>query len=539
IGFRTLEFDKKRGFFVNGVYTKLNGVCMHHDMGAIGSAVNVSALRRQLRILAEMGCNSIRTSHNPPAPELLDLADELGFYIIDEQFDQWRHNKTANGYGLYFAEHAEADFVATLRRDRNHPSIIMWSLGNEIHDQSHADGGDTARWLADIVRREDPTRPTTCGFDRPDDAWKNGLIKAVDIVGLNYKPHFYQKFLDLFDMPIYGSENESCVSSRGVYYIPDKISAAEAKGDKDIDVKPWKYYPGVEIPAPCRETTDVSSYDLSAPPWAYYPEVEFAAQDDYPQIFGEYVWTGFDYLGEPTPYGSYGTGTKLTRSSYFGIVDLAGLPKDRYWSYQAKWTDKPVLHVFPHWNWEIGDVLPVHCYTSANRAELFVNGRSMGIREKNPAGNELERYRLIWDDVAFEPGEITVKAYDDAGNVIMRETIRTAGAPAKLELSADREVYAADGDDLCYVTVRVLDAEGNFCPKAATRLHFTADGCGEFLASDNGDQTDTEVFPSPYRNAFSGMAVGIFRTKCGCRGDLRIRVEADGMEPAVLTVKVR
>ena len=198
-----------------------------------------------------------------------------------------------------------------------------------------------------------------------------------------------------------------------------------------------------------------------------------------------------------------------------------------------------MLHVFPHWNWEIGDVLPVHCYTSANRAELFVNGRSMGIREKNPAGNELERFRLIWDDIAFEPGEITVKAYDDAGNVIMRETIRTAGAPAKLELSADREVYAADGDDLCYVTVRVLDAEGNFCPKAATRLHFTADGCGEFLASDNGDQTDTEVFPSAYRNAFSGMAVGIFRTKCGCRGDLRIRVEAAGMEPAVLNVKVR
>lgn len=542
-GIREIVFDRDKGCLVNGVYTKMNGVCMHHDLGAIGAAVNESALRRQFKILAEMGCNSIRTSHNPPAPELLNIADEMGFYIIVEQFDQWRHNKTTNGYGLYFDKWADYDFTCTIRRDRNHPCVIMWSIGNEIHDQIDKDGGKTAKFLVDIARREDPSRPTTAGFNRVDEARTNGLVEAVDVVGLNYRPHQYEFFHEATDDIMYGSETESCISSRGVYFIPDKkaISANEKAFTLaqlfDYSRRPWRRYPGVEIPAPVRPESHISSYDLAAPNWAYYPEVEFAAQDDNPYVFGEYVWTGFDYLGEPTPYGRYGAGCKLARSSFFGIVDLAGIPKDRYYSYQAKWTDKEVLHLFPHWNWNEGDVFPVHCYSSYKRAELFVNGKSLGICEKKPGSdNCLERYRLMWNDVKFEPGELTVKALGDDGSVLSTETIRTAGAPAKLEVTTDRSEYKADGDDLCYVTVRVLDKDGNFCPLANTRLHFSCTGKCEFIASDNGDQTDLEVFTSPYRNAFSGMAVGIFRTVNQRPSDMKITVSAEGMESVTVVV---
>ena len=546
IGVRTLVFDRDKGFFVNGVYTKLNGVCMHHDLGAIGAAVNEAALRRQFRMLIDMGVNSIRTSHNPPTPELLDIADENGIYVIVEQFDQWKRNKTTYGYGLYFNEWADFDLSSTIRRDRNHPSVIMWSIGNEIHDQREKDGGKTAQFLTDIAHREDPSRFTTAGFHIDDEARANGLVDAVDIVGWNYRPHRYSVYHNTTNHKIYGSETESCLSSRGVYFIPEKD--AVSKYEKPISIgqvydyerRPWRRYDNVEIPLSARPELHVNSYDLSGPEWGYYPEVEFAAQDDHPYIFGEYVWTGFDYIGEPMPGGTSEDGNKVPRSSYFGIIDLAGLPKDRFYSYQAKWTNKEVLHPFPHWNWSEGDVLPVHCYSSYDRAELFVNGKSYGICEKKPGSdNPLERYRLIWNDVKFEAGEYTVKALDNDGNVLKCATVRTAGAPAKLELSADRDCYKADGDDLCYITVKVLDKEGNLCPKADNLLRFTCEGAGEFIASDNGDQTDYRVFSEADRNAFSGMAVGIFRSVKNMSGTLRIRVDGEGVESAEISVEIK
>jgi len=544
VGIRSLVFDRDKGFFVNGEYTKLNGVCMHHDLGAIGAAVNEGALRRQFRILAEMGCNAIRTSHNPPAPEVLDLADELGFYVIDEAFDQWRILKTTNGYSLYFDANAEKDLTALLRRDRNHPSVILWSIGNEVGDQGVPEGGETAKFLADICHREDPSRLVTCGFDQADSALQNGLIDAVDVVGLNYRPQLYEECFKTMTQPIYGSETASCVSSRGRYYIPEKTPQAILQNEKERypyskDLYPWRYQDYVEIPPPVREDTDVNSYDLSAPPWANYPEVDFAAQDDYPQLLGEFVWTGFDYLGEPTPYGMYQNGKKLCRSSFFGIVDLAGIPKDRYWSYQSRWTDKPVLHLFPHWNWKKGDVLPVCCYTSFAKAELFVNGKSLGIREKKPGSpNVLERHRLMWEDVAFEPGVLEVRALDEQGNVQMTKTIHTAGVPARILLEADRESYRPDGDDLCYVTAKVVDEQGNLCPLADTLLTFAAEGCGDLIATDNGCQTDLVPFHDPERNAYHGIAVGIFRTREGQTGELMVRVSAENLSDATLKITV-
>jgi len=344
--------------------------------------------------------------------------------------------------------------------------------------------------------------------------------------------------------PIFGSETASCVSSRGRYYIPEKTPQAILQNEKERhpygkDLCPWRYMDYVEIPPPVREDTDVSSYDLSAPPWANYPEVDFAAQDDYPQLLGEFVWTGFDYLGEPTPYGMYQNGKKLCRSSFFGIVDLAGIPKDRFWSYQSRWTDKPVLHLFPHWNWEKGDVLPVCCYTSFTRAELFVNGKSLGIREKKPGSrNVLERHRLMWEDVAFEPGVLEVRALDEQGNVQMTKTIHTAGAPAKVLLEADREIYRPDGDDLCYVTAKVVDEQGNLCPLADTLLTFTAEGCGDLIATDNGCQTDLVPFHDPERNAYHGIAVGIYRTRENQTGELLVRVSAENLPDATLKISV-
>lgn len=544
-GIRKIEFDREKGCLINGVITKMNGVCLHHDLGALGAAINEAALRRQFKILADMGCNSIRTSHNPPTPELLNIADELGFYVIVEQFDQWKTNKTTNGYGLYFDKWADYDLTCTIRRDRNHPCVIMWSIGNEVQEQVEKGGDAVAKFLSDIAHREDPTRKTTSAFNLANGAHTNGLTDAVDIVGYNYNPHRYALYHEMKDYVIYGSETESCVSSRGVYYIPDKKAASADEVPNSVEAmfdyprRAWQRYPYVEIPVPRHQDAHVNSYDLSAPQLAYYPEVEFAAQDACPFSFGQYVWTGFDYLGEPTPYSAFAPDGKLARSSYFGIIDLAGIPKDRYYSYQAKWSDKEVLHPFPHWNWNDGDVLPVHCYSSYNRAELFVNGKSYGISEKKPdSDNCLERYRLMWNDVKFEAGEYTVKALDKDGNVLAEATVRTAGAPAKLELCADRESYVADGDDLCYVTVKVLDKDGNLCPKANTRLHFEVCGEGGFIAADNGDQTDLEVFASPYRNAFSGMAVGIFRTIEGKPGKMTVKVTGEDVESAEIEVIV-
>lgn len=478
-GFRTIHFDKDKGFFLNGKPLKLKGVCLHHDLGPLGAAVNRRAIERQLEIMQEMGCNAIRTSHNPPAPELLDLCDRMGFVVQVEAFDEWQIGKNTNGYHCYFDQWAERDLQAMVRRDRNHPSVIMWSIGNEVREQGKESGAKIARMLTDICHREDPTRLTTAGFNGHVAAIKNGLADAVDLVGFNYKPHDYKKQHEAHpDYILYGSETASTVSSRGEYKFP-------AEENRNA------YY----------EDYHVSSYDLEYPAWASTPDTEFEQQDDCEFIFGEFVWTGFDYLGEPTPYN----GGTPARSSYFGIVDLAGMKKDRFYLYQSKWSNRPVLHLLPHWNWEerMGQNVPVFCYTNYPKAELFVNGKSMGVKEKN-RNNKHERYRLMWKDVVYQPGEIKVVAYDDKGIPADTLSIKTAGSTYRLRTTVDRREITADGKDLAYVTVEVVDKNGNLCPRADNLLFFDVKGNARLKAACNGDPTSQTSFSSSYMRAFNG-----------------------------------
>lgn len=513
-GVRTIEFTTDHGFFLNGRRVKLNGVCNHHDLGSLGAAVNEAALRRQLKLMADMGVNSIRTSHNPPSPELLKLCDELGFLVMDEFFDEWWIPKVKNGYAKYFNEHAKQDVIDVIKRDRNHPSVILWSIGNEINEQGHKEGWRTAKMLTETCHVTDPTRLTTAGFNNPWGAFVNHLADYVDVVGLNYKPHDYVYFHEKHpNLRLIGTETASCVSTRGVYHLPAEI----------------------EIPAPCTDDLAVSAYELAAPGWAYYPEREFAAQDDCEFVAGEYVWTGMDYLGEPTPYYNQWP----SRSSYFGIVDIAGLPKNRYYAYMAHWTDKEVLHVFPHWNFKEGENVPVHCYTSYRKAELFVNGKSQGIRTlAGKSGGEIERYRLMWKDVTFEPGEIKVVAYGDNGAVACETVVRTAGNPYRIILEADRASIAADGDDLCYITASIVDENGTVCPLADNRLYFEAEGACELLTTDNGDQRETQSFASHDKKALSGMCVACVRS-LETAGKGKLKVTAEGLLPAEIEIEIK
>ena len=482
-GCRSIRYDANRGFFLNDKPVKLQGVCMHHDLGPLGAAVNYRATERQMEIMKEMGVNAIRTSHNPPSPELLQICDSMGLLVQVEAFDEWKYGKNANGYSVYFEKWAEKDLQNMVRRDRNHPSVIMWSIGNEIREQNRGEEGrKIARFLAEICREEDPTRPVTAGFNVHLEAIKNGLAAEVDLVGFNYKPYDYKiKKQENPGFIIYGSETASTVSSRGEYKFPVK-----------------------EVKSPWYQDYHVSSYDMEYPRWASTPDTEFEMQDDNEFVLGEFVWTGFDYLGEPTPYNE---GTPA-RSSYFGIVDLAGLKKDRFYLYQSKWSDKPVLHLLPHWNWHdrIGLEVPVYCYTNYPKAELFVNGKSMGVRQKDKS-NKYTRYRLMWNDVVYEPGEIKVVAYNDANQPLEQRVIKTAGEPKKLKLTADRETIRAGGKDLSYVTVEVLDEKGNFCPRAGNLLFFEVKGPGKLKALCNGDPTDQTSFASNYMRAFNGKLV--------------------------------
>lgn len=518
-GARTVEFTCDQGCFINGRHVKLNGVCNHHDLGSIGAAVHVAALRRQLRLMREMGVNAIRTSHNPPTPELLALCDELGFVVMDEFFDEWYAPKIANGYARCFGEHAEQDVIDVIRRDRNHPCVILWSIGNEIGEQEEAEGWRVAKKLTEICHRTDPTRPTTAAFDRTWKAFENHLADFVDVVGINYKPHYYEEFhRDHPTMKLIGTETASCVSTRGAYKFPAQPA----------------------IPCNKHDDLTVSAYDMEAPAWANYPEREFAAQDDCPFVAGEFVWTGMDYLGEPTPYYSEWP----SRSSYFGVVDLAGLPKNRFYGYKAHWTDDAVLHVFPHWNWAgmEGQTVPVHVYSSYPAVELFVNGKSYGKRTfGNFSGGdlgEIERYRLMWNDVVYEPGEVKAVAYDAAGNAVCEKIVRTAGAPEKLVLSADRTTIAADGDDLVYVTASVVDKDGVLCPLADHRLYFAASGAGELLATDNGDQRETESFARHDKKALAGHCVACVRSILGQSGKVTLSVRAEGLSSAAVEIAV-
>ena len=509
-GFRYLKFTSHDGFYLNGERVQLKGVCLHHDLGPLGAAVNTAALEHRMRLLQEMGCNAIRTSHNPPTPEMLDLADEMGFLVIDEIFDTWKIPKTPNDYGTLWDDWVDKDMIAWLHRDRNHPSIIAWSIGNEINEQRKKDGAEYATFLSNICKREDPTRPTTAGYNVWQEAIENGLADAVDVPGWNYKPHLYEEIHKNHpEWKMYASETASTVSSRGEYFFP-----AEEK----------VHY--------TREPYHSSSFDNEFPRWATSPDKEFAAQEDNPFMAGEFVWTGFDYLGEPTPYNVEWP----SRSSYFGIIDLSGIPKDRYYLYQSHWTDKEVLHLLPHWNWEDGQEVSVHAYTSFNRAELFLNGRSLGVKQKEP-DQMYTRYRLVWDNIKYEPGEIKVLALDENNNVLKEAVKRTAGKPFSIVLEADRAEIAADGKDLVYITASVFDENGVLCPRATNLIHFSVDGAGAFRAVGNGDPTSLESFVKPYRKAFNGKCMLIVQSS-DVVGEMLIRAESDGLQAQQLKIKV-
>ena len=535
-GVRDIEWSAQRGFSLNGEVVPLRGVCLHHDLGALGAAWNARAARRQLQILQDMGANAIRTSHNPPAPEWLDLCDEMGFLVIDEFSDTWKDAKKPNGYAQLFDEWAQRDVTALVRRDRNHPCVIAWSSGNEVGEQWSEAGHQTSCWLTDLFHDLDATRPVTTG-NNLNDAGTNGFEKTVDVFGYNYKPHLYARFArDNPNIPLYGSETASTISSRGEYFFPVSSDAA----DNEVDFQ-------------------VSSYDLYFPNWAQTPDVEFAGQDQNPFVAGEFVWTGFDYLGEPTPYNSDATNLlnysdpaeraraarqlaelgrvkSPARSSYFGIVDLAGFPKDRYYLYQSRWRpDLPMAHILPHWNWpnRVGQITPVHVYTSGDEAELFLNGVSQGRRKKAQF-----EYRLRWDEVKYQPGELRVVTYKN-GKLWARETVKTTGAPAQIRLSADRNAIASDGADLSFVTVRVTDAAGVTVPRSHDELSFSIEGPGEIVATDNGDATDLTAFGSHTKKAFNGLALVIVRARKGARGAIALRIEADGLKGAEIQIVAR
>lgn len=513
IGFREARFDVNSGFLLNGRVEKLKGVCLHHDLGGLGAAFNVSAMRHQLLMLKEMGCNAIRTSHNPPAPQLLDLCDEMGFVVMDEAFDEWKVPKVKNGYSLLFDEWGEKDLRALIRRDRNHPSVVLWSIGNEILEQLYPEGAGIARRLVGICRQEDPSRLVTAGINIPEPAMQNGLMAELDVIGLNYKPHLYDTIRSVFpDKPILSSESASTVSSRGKYYFPLE----------------WKVVPR-------RPDSHCNSYDTEHPRWATTPDKEFAAQDDRPWVAGEFVWTGFDYLGEPTPYGN----PWPTRSSYFGIIDLGAIPKDRYFLYQSNWNPYiNTLHILPHWNWEgnEGKPVPVVVYTNNNKAELFLNGKSLGIREKDR--NTLEtRYRITWNDVPYEPGELKAVSIDDQGNRVQEATVRTAGKPARIILTSRRSELQKGGTDLAYIYAYVLDKDGNICPLANNEIEFSIDGNGKLKAVNNGDPTCIVSFHSNKYPAFGGQCTAIVASGKQ-KGSMVIKAKSEGLEEGSLLIEI-
>jgi beta-galactosidase len=512
-GIRKLTFDKEKGFFLNGRSIKFKGVCMHHDLGPLGAAINKTALKRQLTILKEMGCNAIRTSHNPPCPELLDLTDEMGFLVIDEAFDEWKIPKCENGYNKLFDEWAEKDLRAMIRRDRNHPSVIMWSIGNEIPEQNDpVNGPKLARFLHNICKEEDPTRPTTTALNWGEISIKNGFAQEVDIPGWNYLPPLYGIFHQLLpEKPMYASETASCISTRGEYYFPV---------EEERDVK--------------RETLQVNSFDLSHPGWANIPDVEFKTQDEHPFIMGEFVWTGFDYLGEPTPYNEEWP----SRSSYFGIVDLCGIPKDRFYLYQSRWADKDTLHIVPHWTlpgYE-GKAITVQCYSKWNTVEIFVNGISYGKKTKHFRGL-VNRYRLVWNGVIYEPGEIKAIAYDEKGNPVKETIIKTAEKPAKVKLIPDRKTIKGDGDDMAFIYVEVVDKNGVLCPFADNLIHFNIKGPAEIVAVDNGNPISTEPFCADFRRVFHGKCVVYIRSLLEKRGKIEFFAKAEGLEEDMIIIE--
>ena len=516
-GIRKLEYIPEKGFFLNGESTKFQGVCNHHDLGPLGAAVNKAALRHQVELLKDMGVNAIRTSHNMPAPELVEICDELGMMLMLEPFDDWSFRpKSPNGYGAFFSEWAEKDMENMLKHYRNNPSVVMWSIGNEVPSQWGPDGVAELTMLQNKVKSMDPTRPVTCGMDQIGAVLDNGFAAALDIPGFNYKPQFYEEAYEkLPQKMILGSETASTVSSRGVYYFPVSF-------DKEHNV----------VMHPENQS---SSYDDETCSWSNTPDIDFF-MDEKPWVMGQFVWTGFDYLGEPSPYD---TDAWPSHSSVFGIIDLASLPKDRYYLYRSQWNKKdPTLHILPHWNWEgrEGEVTPVFVYTSYPKAELFINGKSQGVREKNDSTLQ-NRYRLMWNETIYEPGEVKVIAYDESDRPVEEKVIRTAGAPDHLVLTANRSDLIADGEDLAYLTVQVADKDGNIVPTDSRRVKFNVSGAGEFEATANGDPTCLLPVHNPDMDLFSGAATAIVRSHSK-PGTLTVKASAKGVKPATMQIRV-
>ena len=526
-GFRTIEVRPDKGFFLNGQMRKFRGVCLHHDLGPLGAAVNEAAIRRQLTILKDMGCDAIRTSHNMPAEELVELCDEMGFMVMCENFDEWDEAKCENGYHRFFKQDsgngmiwAERDMINMLHHFRNNASVVMWSIGNEVPSQWRAEGVKTAAWLQGLCHREDPTRPVTCGMDQYNSVVLNGFAEQLDIVGFNYKVDRYIPAYEILPQKIIlGSETASTVSSRGVYHFPVELGAAIMHEDHQS-----------------------SSYDTEFCWWSNIPDNDFAADEDYPWCIGQFVWTGFDYLGEPSPYD---TDAWPNHSSVFGIVDLASIPKDRFYLYRSQWnkTDE-TLHILPHWNWEgrEGQSTPVFVYTSYPSAEVFINGISQGIRTsatpdgKTPCldAEAMKRFRLIWDTV-YEPGELKVVAYDADGNPAAEKVVRTAGKAAAIKLTPDRKVLKADGEDLCYMNVSIVDKDGNPVPTDSRSVKVKVSGAGSFKAIANGDPTCLESFQQPQMHLFSGQLTVLVQSGTEA-GDITVEVSGKGVKKATMTI---
>ncbi|MBR6843385.1 MAG: DUF4982 domain-containing protein [Prevotella sp.] len=506
-GIRTINVSKEGGFQLNGITRKIKGVCLHHDLGPLGAAINKSALIRQIKMMKEMGCDAIRTSHNMPSQMQMDICDSLGMMVMAESFDMWIYPKCKNGYARFFKDWWEKDITNLILANRNHPSIIMWSIGNEIPEQGSAQGKELSEQLQQACHRLDPTRYVTQGLDHAEASIESGVAKVMDIPGFNYRVHKYQNNIEQLPQGfLLGSETASTVSSRGVYKFP-------VEPDDNSRFASWA--PGYDPTALEKADGQCSSYDLEYSPWSNLPDDDWVWQDDKDWVIGEFVWTGYDYLGEPSPYDEYWP----SRSSYFGICDLAGLPKDRYYLYRSRWNKEAhTIHLVPHWSFgkeRIGKVTPVYCYTDYPTAELFVNGKSQGKISKNPA-SRLDRYRLRWNEVIYQPGELKVVVYDADGKAAGEQTVKTAGKPAALKLDlwtqqSNLSPLVSDGDDLAFITVSLTDAAGTLIPDAADQLKFEVTGAGSFEAVCNGDATSLESFKQPTMKLFNGQLVVIVR----------------------------
>ena len=517
VGIRSFEFDLEKGFLLNGEQIKIKGVNNHHDLGALGAAVNKRAIERQLEILKGMGVNAIRTAHNPPAPELLDLTDKMGFIVMDEAFDVWKKSKVEFDYGNYWDEWHERDLKDFIKRDRNHPSVIMWSIGNEILEQyGDSTGTPIARELREIIRSLDTTRVITDGMNPPGPWNTIASSGALDVIGYNYHHELYEDHYSVFPgQPMISTESTSALATRGEYdiYLPsDSIRRWPVRWDLLFE----DGNPG----------NTVSAYDHVSAPWGSTHEETWKVVKKHDFISGMFIWTGFDYIGEPTPY------VWPSRSSYFGVVDLAGFPKDSYYMYQSEWTDKEVLYIFPHWNWSPGDTVDIWAYYNhADEVELYLNGESLGTRSK-----EEDDLHVVWR-VPFTSGTLKAVSRKDGKNVLTRE-IKTAAPPGKIELVADRSVISADGKDLSFVTVRILDDEGNPVPKASNLVKFEVEGPGFITGVDNGDPTSHESFKASQRKAFNGLALVIIQST-GEQGEITLRAVSNGIESAEITIRTK